>query len=192
VKRRALFGLLGLALAAACTAPELRQPATVTSARPPLVFAVAELAIEDESQLPAGAGFRDRQRSERLVAATRSFLEDRLQTTSGIGWLQVAIDEARILEEELEMMGGIRGAFTREPDRVLDALVRVRISVMGADGLEQAFTQAEVQRRRPILQGTSVIAQDAEAERLIGDIMSQLDDSITQAVRQHLSAYLLL
>lgn len=191
MKRFALIALLGLVLAA-CSGPELRQPAEVTSARPPLVFAVAELTIEDETRLPAAAGFRDRQRSERLTEATRSFLDDRLQTTSGIGWLLVTIDEARILEEQLEATRGARAAFTREPDRALDALIRVRIAVMGADGLEQAFTQAEVQRRRPILRGTSVIALDAEAERLIGDIMGQLDDSLTEAVRRHLGAYLLL
>jgi hypothetical protein len=62
---------------------------------------------------------------------------------------------------------------------------------MGGDGLEQSFVQTEVQRRRPILRNTSVMARDAEAERLIGDIIGQLDDELTQAARQHLDAYLL-
>jgi hypothetical protein len=108
---------LALLLLAACSGPEIREPATVVSTKPPLVFALAELTIEDESLPPAGSGFRDRMRSERLVEATRVFLDDRLETTSGLGWLQVTIDEARIQEEELNVEGGMRAAFTREPDR---------------------------------------------------------------------------
>ena len=192
MNRRLLLALLGPTLLLACTGPELREPVDVTSARPPLVFAVAEKLVEEEGQLPAAAQFRDRQRTDRLRNGTRTFLDDRLQTTSGLGWLRVTIQDARILEEEVATVGGIRGVFTREPDRVLDALVRVRIAVMGADGLEQANVETEVQRRRPVLQGTSVIAQDAEVERLIGDLMGQLDDQLTQAVRQHLGGFLLL
>jgi hypothetical protein len=188
---KTLLASLGLLAVVACSGPELREPVDIISTKPPLVFAVADLTVENDSMIPAGAGFRERQWTERLVGATRTFLDDRLETTSGIGWLQVTIDEARLIEEELPVETGVRAAFTREPDRVLDALLRVRLAVMGGDGLEQSFVQTEVQRRRPILRNTSVMARDAEAERLIGDLMQQFDDELTQAARQHLGAYLL-
>lgn len=186
-----LLATLGLLAVVACSGPELREPADVTSTKPPLVFAVADLTVENDSMIPASANFRERQWTERLVAAARTFLDDRLETTSGIGWLQVTIDDARLVEDELPADTSVRAAFVREPDRVLDALIRVRLAVMGADGLEQSFVQTEVQRRRPILRNTSVMARDAEAERLIGDLMLQFDDELTQAARQHLGAYLL-
>lgn len=189
---KALLSTLVLFAVAACGAPEIREPVDVTSTKPPLVFAVADLSVENQSMTPAATGFRARQWTERLVAATESFLDDRLETTSGMGWLLVTIEEARLIEEELPVETGVRAALAREPDRVLDALLRVRLSVMGGDGLEQSFVQAEVQRRRPILRNTSVMARDAEAERLIGDLMQQFDDELTQAARQHLGAYLLL
>lgn len=178
-------------LLVACSGPELRQPVEVTSAKPPLAFDLAEIEIEDATAPPADAGFRDRMRSEWLVAATTTFLDDRLSTGSGAGWLQVTIDEARLLEQALEIEGTAREAIARTPDRVLDALIRVRLAVMGPDGLEQSFVEAEVQRRRPILRNTSVMARDAEANRLIGDLMLQFDDELTAAIRQHLNAYLL-
>lgn len=187
---KSFLAVLVVLAATACTGPQIREPADVTSAKPPLVFALAERRVENESSPPAGGGFRDRRHSERLVEATTAFLEDRLEATGGLGWLEVTIEEARIIEEELEVEGGIRAVFVREPDRLLDAMIRVRIAVMGADGLEQSFAQAEVQRKRPILRNTSVITIDAEAERLIGDIVGQLDDVLTQAVRQHLNAHL--
>ena len=192
MNRKALVAALTLIVLAACSGPELREPVDVTSTKPPLVFAVADLTVENESMIAADTGFRARQWTERLVGATQIFLDERLETTSGIGWLLVTIEEARLIEEELPVESGIRATFRREPDSVLDALLRVRLSLMGADGLEQSFVQTEVQRRRPILRNTSVMARDAEAERLIGDLMSQFDDELTQAVRQHLSAYLLL
>ena len=188
---KTLFAALVVLVLVACTGPELRQPIATTSAKPPLSFAVAELAVEDASSLPPATGFRDRMRSDWLVEATKEFLDERLLTGIGTGWLQVTIDEARVFEQELELAGTAREAIARTPDRVLDALVRVRIAVMGADGLEQSFVQAEVQRRRPILRNTSVMARDAEANRLIGDLLVQFDDELTAAVQQHLNAYLL-
>ena len=191
MRTKSLFSTLVVLVLVACSGPELRQPIEAVSVKPPLVFTLAELAVEDTSTLPAEAGFRDRMRSEALVEATKTFLDDRLSTGSGAGWLQVTIDEARVLEQALAVEGTAREAITRTPERVLDALIRVRLAVMGADGLEQSFVQAEVQRRRPILRNTSVMAVDAEANRLIGDLLVQFDDELTAAVQQHLSAYLL-
>ncbi len=187
-----LLVLFALLVFVGCSGPELREPVDVASAKPPLVFAVADIVVENTTTPPADIGFRARAWTDRLVDATEGFMATRLETTSGIGWLQATIDEARLIEEELPREGGVRAAFTREPDRVLDALLRVRLSVMGADGLEQSFVQTEVQRRRPILRNTSVVARDAEAERLIGDLLQQFDDELTASVRQYLSAYLLL
>jgi hypothetical protein len=189
---KSLLAAFALLVLAACSGPQVREPVEVTSTKPPLVFAVAELSIENMSPMPAEIDFRERQWTERLGAATEQFLRGRLETTSGIGWLQVTIDQARLIEDALPVATGVRATLAREPDRVLDALVKVRLSVMGADGLEQSFVEAEVQRRRPILRNTSVMARDAEAERLIGDLMVQLDDELTQAARQHLNAYLLM
>ncbi len=188
---RIALGLAAALLIAACTPPEIREPVAVTSAKPPLVFNLAEAVITDASRMPDNATFRDRQWSERLREATEAFLIERLETDSGQGWLQVTIEEARIIEQDLPTQTGIAAAFRREPDRVLDAHLQVRIAVMGADGLEQAFTDTEVSRRRPILRNTSVMARDAEAQRLIGDFLGQLDDALTQNVRQNLGAWLI-
>lgn len=186
-----LFSALVLVVVAACTGPELRQPIEAVSPKPPLMFSVAELALEDQSNLPAAMGFRDRERSGRLLEATKEFLDERVRTGMGEGWLQVTIEEARVLEETLELEGTAREAITRAPDRVLDVLVRVRLAVMGPDGFEQAAVSAEAQRRRPIPRHTSVMAMDAEANRLIGDLLVQFDDELTAAVQQQLYPYLL-
>ena len=190
MRLRTALGLAAALVVAACTPPEIREPVTVTSAKPPLVFDLAEAVITDASELPQTATFRDRQWSERLREATEAFLIERLETGSGQGWLQVTIEDAHIIEQDLPAQTGIAAAFRREPDRVLDALLRVRIAVMGADGLEQVFTETEVSRRRPILRNTSVMARDAEAQRLIGDFLGQFDDALTQNVRQNLGAWL--
>ena len=188
---KSLLSALVVLLLVACSGPELRQPIDTTSTKPPLVFTVAEIVVEDASALPAEAGFRDRLRSESLVDATQAFLADRLSPSSGTGWLRVTIEEARLLELALEVEGTALEAITRTPDRVLDALIQVRLEVMGAEGIEQPFVQVESPRRRPILRNTSVMARDAEANRLIGDLLQQFDDQLTEVIQQHLNAYLL-
>jgi hypothetical protein len=187
---RTALGLATVLLIAACTGPEIREPVEVTSAKPPLIFTVAEAVITDTSQLPETATFRDRQWSERLSDATEAFLLDRLQTGSGQGWLQVTIEQASLVEADLPTASGIGAALRREPDRVLEAQLAVRIAVMGPDGLEQVYADTEVSRRRPILRNTSVMARDAEAQRLIGDFLEQFDDALTQNARQNLGAWL--
>lgn len=187
---RTALGLAAALLIAACTPPEIREPVAVTSAKPPLIFNLAEAVITDPSQLPPTANFRDRQWSERLTEATKAFLIERLETGTGQGWLQVTIEDAHIIEQDLPPQTGVAAAFRREPDRVLDALLRVRLAVMGADGLEQVYTETEVSRRRPILRNTSVMTRDAEAQRLIGDFLGQFDDALTQNVRQNLGPWL--
>jgi hypothetical protein len=192
LNRKSFLALLALAGLVACTPAEQPEPIDVVSVKPPLVFTVSEIQFEEPLVPESGTGFRDRLRSERLADQTMVFLNDRLQQAGGAGWLQVVIEQARLVEMELDAPSGVRATFTREPNRVLDALLKVRLTVFGADGLEQAFTEAEVQRRRPILRNTSVIARDAEADRLIGDIIGQLDDELTQAAQQFLSAHLVL
>jgi hypothetical protein len=192
LNRKSFLAVLALAGLVACTPAEQPEPIDVVSVKPPLVFTVSEIQFEEPLVPESGTGFRDRLRSERLADQTMVFLNDRLQQAGGAGWLQVVIEQARLVEMELDAPSGVRATFTREPNRVLDALLKVRLTVFGADGLEQAFTEAEVQRRRPILRNTSVIARDAEADRLIGDIIGQLDDELTQAAQQFLSAHLVL
>jgi hypothetical protein len=192
LNRKSFLALLALVGLVACTPAEQPEPIDVVSVKPPLVFTVSEIQFEEPLVPESGTGFRDRLRSERLADQTMVFLNDRLQQAGGAGWLQVVIEQARLVEMELDAPSGVRATFTREPNRVLDALLKVRLTVFGADGLEQAFTEAEVQRRRPILRNTSVIARDAEADRLIGDIIGQLDDELTQAAQQFLSAHLVL
>ena len=72
------FAALVVVVVAACTGPELRQPIEAVSPKPPLMFSVAELALEDQSNLPAAMGFRDRERSGRLLEATKEFLDERV------------------------------------------------------------------------------------------------------------------
>jgi hypothetical protein len=186
-----LLSALVILVLAACAGPELRQPIETTSPKPPMVFAVAELVVEDQSSLPADMGFRDRERSARLLQASEEFLVDRLRTGMGQGWLLVTIEEARVREEPLELEGTARERLTRAPDRVLDIMLSVRLAVMGPDGFEQAALLAEAQRRRPILRNTSVMRMDAEVSRLIGDLLVQFDDELTEAVQQQLYPYMI-
>ncbi len=100
---KSLLALLMLVGLVACGTTEVRQPADVISTKPPLVFTVAEITFEEPLVPETGTGFRDRMRSERLADDDAwPSCNERLQIGGGTGWLQVVIEQARLVEEELD------------------------------------------------------------------------------------------
>jgi len=188
---RGVLALLGLGAVAACTAPQQPEPPETTSPRTPLVLDVAEVTIDSEVEELDEGTFIDRRRSRQLLEATRSFLESRFEADGEEGFAEITIEQATLVERPRETEGGIRGAFRREADRELDATIAVSVTILDRLALEEASARAEVGRSRPVLEATSVIARDAIANALISDILEQFDASLTRAVRDNLSEYVI-
>lgn len=181
-----LFTALLLAACAGRTPPERRHE----SARAPLLLTVEEVQFENRSAEPRDGTFIDRRRSRELAERARSFLQERLQAAGGPGVARVVVERAELVERKSEKTGGVLGVFVREPDRILDGTLAVRVSVEDWGGVERAFARAEVARRRPVLEYTDVASVDAEAERLIEDLLAQLDEALQKSVEENLAAFL--
>lgn len=181
--------VVALGLLAGCagrTPPEFPHE----SARSPLVLTVEEVRIENRSAEPRDGTFIDRRRSRELAERARSFLEKRVRAAGGPGTARVVIERAELVEKPNTKTEGILGVFVREPDRVLDATLAVRISIEDPGGLERAFARAEVARRRAVLEYTDIASVDAEAQRLIEDLLAQFDEALQRSAEENLAAFL--
>jgi len=186
---RAVGAILAMVSLVACSQPpDIEEPVT-TSSRAPIALAVNELRIDNRSEPPADATFKDRRASESLVNATESFLANRLLADGGNGWLQADITDAAIIERPRQTTPGIRGALVEEADAELVADLTVRLGIFGADGLEQNAVDVKVGRTRQLSERLDVLQKTAEAESLVTDLLRQLDDQLTQAVDSYLAEF---
>lgn len=187
--RRSLLLAL-LFLPGACTVGVEPPERPYESSRGPFVLSVEELQFENRAAPPATGNFLDRRRSQELAERTLGFLRTRVQAGGGPGVARVVVERAELVERPKEKTGGVLGPFVREADRVLDGVVAVRISVEDWGGVERGFARAEVARMRPVLENTDVASRDAEARRLVEDLMAQLDDALQKSVEENLAAFL--
>ncbi|MCB2053230.1 MAG: hypothetical protein KDE35_03180 [Geminicoccaceae bacterium] len=176
-------------LLAGCTSTEEIVPAVTTSPRAPLAMAVSEVEIEAAAAPVYEGDFKDKRRSERLVEATKEFLERRLLAAGGSGLLRATIVQAKLVERPRETKGGIAGVLTRESESTLDGEVGVRLTVIDGSGLEQVAAEVKIGRNRAVPPGLDVIEHDAFAEEFISDLLRQLDDKLTAAVDEDLASF---
>ena len=173
----------------ACTGPQPEEIGPTISQNPPIRFAVVEVVLENEVSVSTEQEYFARRRNERLIERTEEFLNQRFEAAGGVGWARILINEATLDEIPQETTGGVQGTFTRESDRIIDAKLGVRVAIMDEFGVEQAFADARVERQRGVLQRTSVVTREAEVDRVIADLLKQLDDALTRAVDENLNQF---
>lgn len=183
--RRGLLAATALLPLAGCGGREAPPPPSRPIAAPPIPLAVDGIEIEDQVQaLPLN--FIDRRRSEELIAATRRYVNGRLQAAGGADFGKVVIEQASLVEQPHVPMGGIRGLLTPEPSADLAGALAVRVAVTDGLGVEKAYARAEVQLKRPVPKGSTVLDRDLLARGVVDDMLRQLDQSLAGSVRENL------
>ena len=184
--RRRLLLAAALALSAACTrspdpGPIEAPPVTPCSSRS------SNLEVVDQVQsLPLN--FIDRRRTDEMLAATRTYLTQRLHAGGGSEFGRAVIEEASMVEQAIPR-GGITGAITG-PTRELVGSLAVRVAIVDGLGIEKAYARAKVERKRPVRDASSVMERDRLARDLVNELLKGLDTSLQSAVRENLGTFL--
>ncbi|MEO1017892.1 MAG: hypothetical protein AAFY56_09380 [Pseudomonadota bacterium] len=186
------FGILLLLALSACGPREPAPPAPYSSNAGPIQFSVAQIEYTNPSTISDNLTFIDRRRSEELGAQTLTLLEQRLQAGGGEGLARVEVLEASVIEGIRPTQGGFRGFFTREASGEIDSNISVRVTLVDGFGLEQGFAEAKVGRTRPILEGTSALGREADAQIVIYNILGQLDAALDETVAANLQPFVIL
>jgi hypothetical protein len=174
---------------AAPGAPAAGPEAAAASARTPIALAVSGLEVEDQVQtLPLN--FIDRRRSEEMIAEVRRYVGDRLRATGGPDFGKVVFEQASVIEQPRQPIGGIRGALTPEPSNDFVGLLAVRVAVADGLGVEKAYARAQLGLKRPVETASSVMDRDRQARALMRDLVERIDASLETAIRENLGAYL--
>ena len=194
INRRASFRLVAFgavaAMLSACGGQAVLEPKALTADWIPLKLAVSSIDIADNSVVEQDASFITRRRADELRDATQGYLAKRYQAAGGDVLAKIAIQEARLVERELPLTEGLSGLFKSEPAAEIDGVLSVRITIVDVLGLEQGFAQARVSGARTVGETASVITKDAAAKELMGSLIDEMDQSLRQALDEHLGNYL--
>jgi hypothetical protein len=184
--RRRLLLAAALTLSAACTRSPDPGPIEAPPVTP-LQLTISNLEVVDQVQsLPLN--FIDRRRTDEMLAATRTYLTQRLHAGGGSEFGRAVIEEASMVEQAIPR-GGITGALTG-PTRELVGSLAVRVAIVDGLGIEKAYARAKVERKRPVRDASSVMERDRLARDLVNELLKGLDTSLQSAVRENLGTYL--
>jgi hypothetical protein len=184
--RRRLLLAAALTLSAACTRSPDPGPIEAPPVTP-LQLTISNLEVVDQVQsLPLN--FIDRRRTDEMLAATRTYLTQRLHAGGGSEFGRAVIEEASMVEQAIPR-GGITGALTG-PTRELVGSLAVRVAIVDGLGIEKAYARAKVERKRPVRDASSVMERDRLARDLVNELLKGLDASLQSAVRENLGTYL--
>lgn len=192
MRGRTAIRLIGAGLAAAwlagCSRVEAPEPFN-PAIGPVIALAVQGVEVETRAPGPTEGNFIDQRRSGELRDAAASFLRARLQATGGSDWAQGIVEEATLIERPREVQGGVRGAFTLEPSHELIGTLGLKVALVDGLGIEKGYASARVQKRRGVLEGTSAVDRDREAQLLTRDLLQEISATLQRSIDENLASH---
>lgn len=118
-------------------------------------------------------------------AAVEHLVKKQLVAAGDDRVLNVIIDDASVVREELTVQKGLWNVLTREPDVRLKAKVLLRFELVNPKAPDIVLGHAEVmaRRTRTLLEGTSVADRDRAYFDLTEDLMDDLNDGLRTVVK---------
>jgi hypothetical protein len=190
-RRRLLGASAAVLLLAACakdTPPPAPAPVALTQAAP-IRLAVGSIDISEGYAPVEATSFIDKRRSQDLVNATRTYLQEKVQAAGGPGFVRAVIEKATLIERPRPDASAVKGFFLNQPTKDLAGDLQVRLIVVGPSGTERAYSVATVGASRGISDTASIQDRDRIAQELTQDLMLQLERSLRQSVDEGLKDY---
>lgn len=188
--RRALPALVLAACATACatgSAPPAPPPPPDFAFLTKLRLDVAEVLIEDRLPPP---GPNDRSNRAAVTPATylRAIARDRLLADGTSGRAIATLQRAEIIEVRVPTQGSL---FTTEVDTRYDGRMAMRVDIVGADGTPGAFAEAEVRRRREVLENVDANGRTAVIQAIARDLADAMNVELEFQLRRSLREQLI-
>lgn len=181
-----------LLLLAACTvaAPSQQFPDLTYSHLEPIRLDVARVDIVDEYRPPLTAPNVDHRAPVPPAQAARNWASDRLIVSGGGARRAVfTIQEAPIIETELDRTTGLRGAFTKDQSERYDATVAVRLEIFNPGGRRAGIATALAKRGRTVAEDVSLNDRRQLWFDMTEGLMEDLNREMENNIRVFLSDY---
>lgn len=185
----ALPAVLSLALAACETPVTVQKFPDLTYAHlPPLKLNVATIEVVAKYRPPMKAPNVDHMAPWPPIKALRQWAADRLRAVGRTGTARFVIDDASVVETELEKKTGLKATFTKQQAQRYD--FRVEASIDVADGPRRGRAVAQATRFTTVREDASLNERDRILFKEVETLMTDFNVEMEKNVRQYLGAWL--
>lgn len=158
----------------------------------PLAIDAVELDVKIKSVPPREPPYVDDMAPVSFAETVPAWARQRLVPAgSGVNLLEVTLVEGSITEQNLEIDGGIRGAFKKEQAFEYEARAKVLIRLIDPTGREHARATAEAWRKQTASEDTEHPEKRQIWFDLVEAVMKDLDARVAQQVRLNFGRFLL-
>lgn len=193
MKKLIALALTAFALAACQEAPVSSSPASIHFGnKPPLRLNVASINIVENYRPPMKLPNVDHTLATPPIMALKQWAGQRFVAGGGQGSLEIAVEDASVIETPLQKKDGITGFFTDDQEARYDAHIKITLRVYdGVNTISVAEASAEAARWRTINEKATVAQRDAMFHAMLQDMMLQLDSESEARIRQYFGRFIL-
>jgi len=180
-----------VALLAACAQPLPPAPqfSLTFDHLAPIRLAVAEVSIVENYTPPLRAPNIEHRLAVSPAQAARQWADDRLVAIGADRRAQFVIDVAEVIETDLPVQTGVRGAVTADQSKRYDATLGVTLEIRDDRGFRLAFASAEATRSQTVSEDVTVREREEILFRLVEALTADLNQALEAQIDEFLSAY---
>lgn len=184
-----------LAGVAACTSVPPAAPADIAITfqhRAPIALRVSTIDVVDQYEPTLKAPHVEHLHSVTPASIVHRWARERLSAEGQRGQITLILTEAGVIEQNLEVSGGVGGLFSDEPDTKLLGVIQARFEHADV-GPPAASSSVEIQVEASveILESATLNERDLAYFRLVEKLAKEFDRVLTQQVETSLSSLVL-
>lgn len=190
---RRVFALLfaALPLAACSTAdPSQTLPEITFEHMAPLRIEAATLEIDNAYRPPMDRAHIEGEAPVAPAEALVTWAKDRLHPTGSPGTLRFVVQEGSLVEQELTVEKGVRGAFKNQPAYRYTAVVEGQLELLNAPGISRIATVAKAERSTSVREDATLNERDRALFDLVEKLMADFNRQMEAGLQRYFANYM--
>jgi len=179
-------------LLSACAVPlqTPKYPQLSYAHLPPLTLDVARVEVMSRYISPAHLPNVEHEFPVSPANAAMQWGRDRIKAGGVNGTARVVVERASVVEVPLKRTTGVRGAFTADQTERYDAILEIKVEVLGEDGKERASVSSTTRRSRSVGENITLNEREKVWFEMTEAMMNDLNASLEGQIREHMKPYL--
>ncbi|MFZ4762128.1 MAG: hypothetical protein ACOYK8_04885 [Alphaproteobacteria bacterium] len=185
----ALCLVMGLLLAACAKPPASSIPPVSIQSKAPVLLNVAQIQVVNE--IPPSNSSRQVEQwfPTPPYQALRHMVEQRFKAVGSEGIATIHLKDIKVVEENLPVTDGVAGLFVSEPSERYRATLNVAVDAVSGDRTRTASTEIRAEQTTTVQKGATLAEREVVWDKLLQDMLRQLDNSLSEGVRKYLGAF---
>ena len=186
--------ILSLALVVAACAlppPQSREFPRITFAHlPQIALDVSRVEVRNRYRSPVAVPNVEHRFPVSPAAAAMEWGRQRFRAAGESGVARITLRRASVVEVPLTRTGGVAGLFKIDQSERYDAVVDMKLEIVGPNGRVRATVESVAKRSRTVSENISAHGREEVWFEMTEALMADMDRSLDAQIRDHLKEWL--